>query len=306
MSKFWQDHGSSIRLPQSIHKDLSRLRKCERELERQLESTPSDQQLAVRMKLSVSEVRQLKILQHNHETKTREESPNESEEVITEFISKNDELDRPDGLVERWRIWDAVKAASSQLKPLELQVGALSWLDELNVAEIAARLGQTETNTSRALRRARYKMRNALTEQGITIDHVKKKRKDAPKKARAHSRGAKAKKDDDSGQLQALFRKAQYKTNLERMMAVALNSLRGQKITRTRLLSHLRHSLKAARLKPISDDPLDNDPAELAYFVLKHLEHDKLVAEKGSPAYIKITAAGFKWLYKIRRRKSSA
>jgi RNA polymerase sigma-B factor len=158
LKRYFRDKVWSVRVPRSVHDRMADVEKATEALTLELHRPPSTEELAAEVGLDPGEVLEVLEARHNRRPISLDAPPIGAED---EEASGGEWIGRPDGNFELVEDRLTVDAALPALDPGESEVLRLRFAEELPQTEIALRIGCSQMQVSRLLRRSLDKLREA-------------------------------------------------------------------------------------------------------------------------------------------------
>jgi RNA polymerase sigma-B factor len=156
LKRHFRDKVWIVRVPRAVHDRMAEVEKATEKLTLDLERPPSAEELAEQIGITPAEVLEVLEARQNRRPVSLDapRSDGADEETGgTEWIG------RPDGNFDLVEDWLTVESTMPSLDERESEVLRLRFVEELPQTEIAQRIGCSQMNVSRLLRRTLEKMR---------------------------------------------------------------------------------------------------------------------------------------------------
>jgi RNA polymerase sigma-B factor len=167
LKRYFRDSGWCAHVPRGAQELALRVQEAEHALSERIGRSPTAQQIAQYLEISVEDVVDgLEAAAAHHATSidAPHQTGGEEAQTLAEVLGEHDER------LELVEASAAISAAAAQLAPHERRVLALRFNEDLTQTEIARRVGVSQMQVSRILRSALAKLRE-LTEQEPTRPH---------------------------------------------------------------------------------------------------------------------------------------
>ncbi len=152
--RYFRDCGWSMRVPRSLQERTLKVARAQEEISSERRRTATVGELAERLELSVEEVGEALQSAHAYDVLSLD-APFSDDEPST-YSESIGQIDRRYELVE---LDASVSAALSEVPALERKVLYLRFMRELTQTEIAERIGVSQMQVSRLLRRSLERLR---------------------------------------------------------------------------------------------------------------------------------------------------
>jgi RNA polymerase sigma-B factor len=165
LKRYLRDTGWSVRVPRGTHDLALKVKQAERKLSAQAGRSPTVPQLAQYLEVSVEQVIEALQAAAAHRATSLEAPVNDGDHhrvTLTETLAAHDT--RLELIVDSM----AISAAWTHLSTLDRQVLALRFSEDLTQTQIAARIGVSQMQVSRILRRALTRMRELADPENRT------------------------------------------------------------------------------------------------------------------------------------------
>jgi RNA polymerase sigma-B factor len=158
IKRYFRDHGRTVRLPRVLHDRLFEVQACERRLAAERGSSPSVEDVAAELGISVEDV--LEAFDARNGVFSLDVPAHHESEDGESWI---DSMGSDDPRLERITAWTAVTQSVGCLDPRLRQILAMRFFEDMTQSEIADRLGISQMHVSRLLRRALETLHDAAT-----------------------------------------------------------------------------------------------------------------------------------------------
>jgi RNA polymerase sigma-B factor len=156
LKRYFRDRVWTVRVPRSVHDRMAEVEKATEKLTLHLRRPPAVDELSEEVGIPAAEVLEILEAQHNRRPLSLDAPPTGED---PDEVSGAEWVGRPDGNFDLVEDRLAVEAALPSLDDRERQVLRLRFVEELPQTEIALRIGCSQMQVSRLLRRALDKMR---------------------------------------------------------------------------------------------------------------------------------------------------
>ena len=162
LKRHFRDRGWMVRPPRRLQELRVQVQACRNRLEQECGHTPTDDEVARELGVSRATVKEAIGASSSFHPTSLDANSSDDESSSVAFILGDDdeELARVDDRV-------CLDAALSELPVEERQLLVLRYVDELTQREIGARLGMSQMQVSRALRRLVGHLREALADDDL-------------------------------------------------------------------------------------------------------------------------------------------
>lgn len=168
LKRHFRDRVWTVRVPRGLHDRMAEVDKAIGELTKELQRSPTIDEIAVRLGIEQTDVLEAMEAGHNRRPLSldRPEGPggDEDESPPSEWIGTDD---------EHFEIVDekiAIDGALPELEERELLVLRLRFVEDLTQSQIAERIGYSQMHVSRILRRTLQKLRARLAATEDPVD----------------------------------------------------------------------------------------------------------------------------------------
>jgi RNA polymerase sigma-B factor len=162
LRRHFRDHGWSVHLPRGLKERVLETRNAIERLNQDLQRAPTAEELAGHMGLSLDEVLDALAAQHESQALSLDGPAGSSEEEDVPLIEAAGEIDPGFDAVE-YR--EALHKVVDKLSPEERELLEMRFGEELPQREIAERLGTSQMQVSRLLRRVLDRLRILAAER---------------------------------------------------------------------------------------------------------------------------------------------
>ncbi len=162
IKRYFRDKGWSVRVPRRLQELSKKVNQATDELTVELKRSPTVEEIAQKLGVSVDEVLEAMESSGAYSSVPLEAGGSEEDDspaVIDRYATEDQELESID---ERLVIQDTIKSFS----PREQEVIRMRFVDNLTQVEIAQRLGVSQVQVSRFLRRTLKKVKDRLDPDG--------------------------------------------------------------------------------------------------------------------------------------------
>jgi len=156
LKRYFRDKVWTVRVPRSVHDRLGRVEQATEKLTLELRRPPSAQELAEHLALEVGDVLEILEAQHNRRPLSLDAPPVGED---SDDASGAEWVGRPDGNFDLVDDRLAMESVLPTLDEREREVLRLRFVEELPQTEIAARIGCSQMQISRLLRRSLDRLR---------------------------------------------------------------------------------------------------------------------------------------------------
>jgi RNA polymerase sigma-B factor len=156
LKRYFRDKVWTVRVPRSVHDRLGRVEQATEKLTLELRRPPSAQELAQHLALEVGDVLEILEAQHNRRPLSLDAPPVGED---SDDASGAEWVGRPDGNFDLVDDRLAMESVLPTLGEREREVLRLRFVEELPQTEIAARIGCSQMQISRLLRRSLDRLR---------------------------------------------------------------------------------------------------------------------------------------------------
>lgn len=156
LKRHFRDKVWTVRVPRSLHDRMAEVEKAIEELTLELRRSPSVEELSTEVGIPTSEVLESLEAKHNRRPLSLDAPPVGED---PEDASGAEWVGRPDGNFDLVEDRLAVESVLPSLEPREREVLRLRFVEELPQTEIASRVGCSQMQISRLLRRALDRLR---------------------------------------------------------------------------------------------------------------------------------------------------
>lgn len=163
IKRHFRDKGWSVRVPRRLQELSAKVNQATDELTNELQKSPTTEQVAERLGVSVDEVLEAIESSSAYSSVPLEAGSSDEEEapaIIDHYASIDEDLATSD---DRMVIEEAVR----EFSPREREVMEMRFHDGLTQAEIAKRLGVSQVQVSRLLRRTLRKVQEKVDPEGL-------------------------------------------------------------------------------------------------------------------------------------------
>ena len=160
MRRYFRDSGWAVHMPRGMQEQALKVRDAQERLTNEHSHAPTVGQLAEYLELDTEDVLDTLQALQAYETLSLDAPPPSAED---EAMTCGDALGRNDERYELIELDATVTAALAQLPPRERVILHMRFVDDLTQTEIAARVGVSQMQVSRLLRRSLDQLR-ALTD----------------------------------------------------------------------------------------------------------------------------------------------
>ena len=167
IKRHFRDKGWSIRVPRRLQELSAKITQATDELTRELQRSPTTQEVAERLGVSVDEVLEAMESSSAYSTVPLEAGSGDAEDapaVIDHFGTEDEQLGVAD---DRMVLEESIKDFS----PMERQIIDMRFHDGLTQVEIASRLGISQVQVSRLLRKTLRKIGEKIDPDGSYTTH---------------------------------------------------------------------------------------------------------------------------------------
>jgi RNA polymerase sigma-B factor len=161
LKRYFRDKVWTVRVPRSVHDRMGEVEKATAKLTLELRRPPSVEELATEVGIPPAEVLEILEAKHNRRALSLDAPPIGED---PEEASGAEWVGRPDGNFDLVEDRLAVAAVLPSLDDREREVLRLRFVEELPQTEIALRVGCSQMQISRLLRRALDKLREEAAE----------------------------------------------------------------------------------------------------------------------------------------------
>jgi RNA polymerase sigma-B factor len=165
MRRHLRDHTWSVRVPRGLQEDVLKINLAVTELEAQLGSSPTPQQIADHLELDLEAVVEALMAGRAYRATSMEERVGGD----TEDLSLADTLGSEDSELRRRELLISLRQANHVLTERERYVLHLRFAEDRTQSEIAERIGVSQMQVSRILRGMLDKLRVELRRQGVRL-----------------------------------------------------------------------------------------------------------------------------------------
>lgn len=163
IKRHFRDKGWSVRVPRRLQELSSKVNQATDELTKELQRTPSTEEVASKLGVTVEEVLEAMESSSAYSSVPLEAGGSDDDDapaVIDHYASVDQDLAASD---DRMVIEDTVK----EFSPREQEVIRMRFNDNLTQVEIAKRLGVSQVQVSRLLRRTLKKLQEKVDPEGL-------------------------------------------------------------------------------------------------------------------------------------------
>lgn len=163
IKRHFRDKGWSVRVPRRLQELSSKVNQATDELTKELQRTPSTEEVASKLGVTVEEVLEAMESSSAYSSVPLESGGSDDDDapaVIDHYASVDQDLDASD---DRMVIEDTIK----EFSPREQEVIRMRFNDNLTQVEIAKRLGVSQVQVSRLLRRTLKKLQEKVDPEGL-------------------------------------------------------------------------------------------------------------------------------------------
>ena len=163
IKRHFRDKGWSVRVPRRLQELSAKVNQMTDELTKELQRSPSTEEVASRLGVSVDEVLEAMESSSAYSSVPLEGGNNEDEDapaVIDHYASVDQDLAASD---DRMVIEDTIR----EFSPREQEVVRMRFDEGLTQVEIAKRLGISQVQVSRLLRRTLKKLQDKIDPEGL-------------------------------------------------------------------------------------------------------------------------------------------
>lgn len=163
IKRHFRDKGWSVRVPRRLQELSAKVNQTTDQLTRELQHSPSVEEVAKRLEVSVDEVLEAMESSGAYSSVPLEAGSSDDEDapaVIDHYASVDGDLVASD---DRMVVADAIR----EFSPREREVINMRFHDGLTQAEIAQKLGVSQVQVSRLLRRTLKKMQDKVDPEGL-------------------------------------------------------------------------------------------------------------------------------------------
>lgn len=163
IKRHFRDKGWSVRVPRRLQELSSKVNQATDELTKELQRTPSTEEVASKLGVTVEEVLEAMESSSAYSSVPLESGGSDDDDapaVIDRYASVDQDLAASD---DRMVIEDTIK----EFSPREQEVIRMRFNDNLTQVEIAKRLGVSQVQVSRLLRRTLKKLQEKVDPEGL-------------------------------------------------------------------------------------------------------------------------------------------
>lgn len=163
IKRHFRDKGWSVRVPRRLQELSAKVNQATEELTKELQRTPSVEEIAKSLNTSVDEVLEAMESSGAYSSVSLETSSSDEEDapsIIDRYASEDEALDSAD---DRMVTEDTIRDFS----PREQEVIRMRFLEGLTQVEIAQRLGVSQVQVSRLLRRTLKRIQEKIDPEGL-------------------------------------------------------------------------------------------------------------------------------------------
>ena len=163
IKRHFRDKGWSVRVPRRLQELSSKVNQVTEELTKDLQRSPSVEEIASALDCSVDEVLEAMESSSAYSSVPLEAPSRDDDDapsVIDRFASEDEDLASSD---DRMLLEEAI----AEFSPREQEIIRMRFLDGLTQVEIAKRLGISQVQVSRLLRRTLEKVRERIDPEGV-------------------------------------------------------------------------------------------------------------------------------------------
>ena len=163
IKRHFRDKGWSVRVPRRLQELSSKVNQATDELTKELQRTPSTEEVASKLGVTVEEVLEAMESSSAYSSVPLEAGGSDDDDapaVIDHYASVDQDLAASD---DRMVIEDTIK----EFSPREQEVIRMRFNDNLTQVEIAKRLGVSQVQVSRLLRRTLKKLQEKVDSEGL-------------------------------------------------------------------------------------------------------------------------------------------
>ena len=163
IKRHFRDKGWSVRVPRRLQELSSKVNQATDELTKELQRTPSTEEVASKLGVTVEEVLEAMESSSAYSSVPLEAGGSDDDDapaVIDHYASVDQDLAASD---DRMVIEDTIK----EFSPREQEVIRMRFNDNLTQVEIAKRLGVSQVQVSRLLRRTLRKIQDKIDPEGL-------------------------------------------------------------------------------------------------------------------------------------------
>lgn len=163
IKRHFRDKGWSVRVPRRLQELSSKVNQATDELTKELQRTPSTEEVASKLGVTVEEVLEAMESSSAYSSVPLEAGGSDDDDapaVIDHYASVDQDLAASD---DRMVIEDTIK----EFSPREQEVIRMRFNDNLTQVEIAKRLGVSQVQVSRLLRRTLKKLQEKVDPEGL-------------------------------------------------------------------------------------------------------------------------------------------
>lgn len=163
IKRHFRDKGWSVRVPRRLQELSSKVNQAADELTKELQRTPSTEEVASKLGVTVEEVLEAMESSSAYSSVPLEAGGSDDDDapaVIDHYASVDQDLAASD---DRMVIEDTIK----EFSPREQEVIRMRFNDNLTQVEIAKRLGVSQVQVSRLLRRTLKKLQEKVDPEGL-------------------------------------------------------------------------------------------------------------------------------------------
>lgn len=163
IKRHFRDKGWSVRVPRRLQELSSKVNQATDELTKELQRTPSTEEVASKLGVTVEEVLEAMESSSAYSSVPLEAGGSDDDDapaVIDHYVSVDQDLAASD---DRMVIEDTIK----EFSPREQEVIRMRFNDNLTQVEIAKRLGVSQVQVSRLLRRTLKKLQEKVDPEGL-------------------------------------------------------------------------------------------------------------------------------------------
>ena len=163
IKRHFRDKGWSVRVPRRLQELSSKVNQATDELTKELQRTPSTEEVASKLGVTVEEVLEAMESSSAYSSVPLESGGSDDDDapaVIDHYASVDQDLVASD---DRMVIEDTIK----EFSPREQEVIRMRFNDNLTQVEIAKRLGVSQVQVSRLLRRTLKKLQEKVDPEGL-------------------------------------------------------------------------------------------------------------------------------------------
>lgn len=162
IKKYFRDKGWTVRVSRRLQELSAKIPQATDELIVELQRSPSIEEIAAHLGVSVDEVLEASESSNAYSSISLDSASSDDEDAPTLMDRYAVRDERLEGLDNHMVLQDAIK----NLSPREQEVLRMRYTDDMNQVEIAEKLGVSQVQVSRLLRRTVEKLRNEFGPEG--------------------------------------------------------------------------------------------------------------------------------------------